>query len=202
RTDEVDRRQRGMVAPLLDVGDDDLESLVDDPVDAVVDDEETKAEIGGVGQRTTEEAPAAVAREDEGVEAGVGQLRSDAQSEAAAHRRPVVGGMEGNPGVGSLRDILAVLVGDADVVEADAVRPPRLVQLLVKGDEIDAALAHIARDLTGIEPLGQIDRRAPAHAATGQLRDDLSQGSVQVSAHDVVIAANAMAELTGDVAVL
>src|SRR5205823_3622275 len=68
--------------------------------------------------------------------------------------------------------------------------------------EIDAALAHIARDLTGIEPLGQIDRRAPAHAATGQLRDDLSQGSVQVSAHDVVIAANAMAELTGDVAVL
>src|SRR5437868_13608025 len=110
--------------------------------------------------------------------------------------------MEGNPGVGSLRDILAVLVGDADVVEADAVRPPRLVQLLVKGDEIDAGLAYIARDLTGIEPLGQIDHRAPAHAATGQLRDDLSQGSVQVSAHDVVIAANAMAELTGDVAVL
>src|SRR5438445_13161427 len=105
--------------------------------------------------------------------------------------------MEGNPGVGSLRDILAVLVGDADVVEADAVRPPRLVQLLVKGDEIDAALAHIARDLTGIEPLGQIDRRPPANAATGQLRDDLSQGSAQVSAHDAVIAVNPMAERTG-----
>src|SRR5438132_13425586 len=99
--------------------------------------------------------------------------------------------MEGNPGVGSLRDILAVLVGDADVVEADAVRSPRLMQLLVKGDEIDAALAHIARYLTGIEPLGQIDRRPPANAATGQLRDDLSQASLNVPAHAVVIAANA-----------
>src|SRR5207302_5616504 len=99
--------------------------------------------------------------------------------------------MEGNPGVGSLRDILAVLVSDADVVEADAVRPPRLVQLLVEGDEIDAALAHVAGDLPGIEALGQIDRRTPADAATAELRDDLSERGVQVPAHDVVIAAHA-----------
>src|SRR5438309_10819171 len=108
--------------------------------------------------------------------------------------------MEGNRGVGSLRDVLAVLVGDADVVEADAVRTPRLVQLLVKGDEIHAAFAHIAGDLTGVEALGHIDRRPPPHATTGELRDDLAEGSVQVSAHDVVIAPNAMAELTGDMA--
>src|SRR5256714_15613040 len=93
--------------------------------------------------------------------------------------------MEGNPGVGSLRDILAVLVGDADVVEADAVRTPRLVQLLVKGDEIHSALAHIAGDLTGAEALGHIDRRSPPHATTGDVRDDLAEASVQVSVNDV-----------------
>src|SRR5207245_3049073 len=93
-------------------------------------------------------------------------------------------------------------VGDADVVEADAVRPPRLVQLLIEGDEIDAALAHIAGDLTGIEALGQVDRWPPADATTGELRDDLCERGVQVSANDVVIAPNPMAELTGDMAVL
>src|SRR5437899_996526 len=113
-----------------------------------------------------------------------------------------MGGVERNPGVGSLRDILAVLVGDADVVETDAVRPPRLVQLLIEGDEIDAALAHIAGYLTGIEALGQVDRWPPADATTGELRDDLCERGVQVSANDVVIAPNPMAELTGDMAVL
>src|SRR3982074_3590323 len=104
-TDEVDRRQRGMVASLLHVGNDDLEALVDDPIDAVVDDEEPEVEIGGVGQRAPEEAPAAVTREDEGVQAGVRHLCPYAQPETAAHRRPVMGGMERNPGMGSLGDI-------------------------------------------------------------------------------------------------
>src|SRR5436853_1455204 len=136
------------------------------------------------------------------MEARVGHLCPDPESEPAAHRRPVVGGMERNPGVGSLGDALPILVGDADVVEADAVRPPRLVQLLVEADEIDAPLAHIARDLTGIEALGHIDWWPPADATPRQLRNNLSEDGVQVSMHHVVIATHAMAELPGDVAVL
>src|ERR1700694_1558642 len=111
-----------------------------------------------------------------------------------------MGGMARDPGVGSLGDILPVLIGDADVVEADAVRPPRLVQLLVEGDEVDAALADIAGDLARIETLGQIHRWPPADAATRQLGNDLAEHGIQVATHDVVIATNAMAELGGDVA--
>src|ERR1700674_5371158 len=202
RTDEVDRRQGRMVAPLLDVGDDDLEAFVDDPVDAVVDDEEPQVEVGGVGQRAAEEAPAAVAREDEGVEAGVGHLCPNTEAETAAHARPVMGGVKRNPGMGSLCDVLPILVGDADVVEPDAVRPPRLVQLLIKADEVDATVAQVTRDLAGIEALGHIDRWPPPDATLRQLRNDLSENGVQVPVHDVVVATNTMAELAGDVAVL
>src|SRR5438270_7058178 len=121
-----------MVAPLLDVGNDYLQALVDDAVDAVIDDEEPQVEVGAVRQRAAIEAPTTVAGEDEGMQAWVGELRTDAQPEAAAHGGAVVRGVERNRRMWPLGDVLAVLVGDADVVEADAVRPPRLVELLVE----------------------------------------------------------------------
>src|SRR5438105_4042277 len=110
--------------------------------------------------------------------------------------------MEGDVRVGSLGDVLAVFVGDADVVEPDAVRPPRSVQRLVKGDEIDRAVADVPGDLSGVQALGQLDRRAPADAAVGQARENFAQGRIDIAANDVIIAAHPMTELTGDVAVL
>src|SRR2546421_1744914 len=142
-----------MVAAPVDLGDHDLEPLVDDAIDPVVDDENAEVEIGGIRERAAEETVTAVAREYEGMEARVGHLCPNAQPEASTHRRPVVGRMEGNVRMRSLRNVLPVFVRDADVVEADAVGPPRLVQLLVEGEEVDGALPDIARNVPRIEPL-------------------------------------------------
>src|SRR2546422_4497556 len=48
-----------------------------------------------------------------------GDLRADAETEAAAHGRAVVRSPEANVRVRALRDVLAVLVRDAHVIEAD-----------------------------------------------------------------------------------
>jgi len=53
-----------------------------------------------------------------------------------------------------------------------------------------------------VEPLRKLDRRAPADAPAGQPRNDLAEDGVDVATNDVVIAPNAVTELTGDVAVL
>ena len=143
-----------MIAAALDIRDHHFQSLVDDSVNAVVDDEQAKVEVGGIGQGATEETPAAITGEHESIEARVGELRTHAEAEASAHRRPVVGRMEGNVRVGSLGHVLPVFIGDADVVEPDAVRPPGPVQRLVKGDEIDRAVADVPGDLSGVQALG------------------------------------------------
>src|SRR2546426_11270292 len=111
-----------MIAPALDIRDDDFQSLVDDPVDAVVDDEQAEVEVGRIGQGATEQAPAAITGEHEGVEARGGELRSNAKPEASAHRRPIVGRVEGNVRGRSLGDGLTSLLGGAGGGEPDAAR--------------------------------------------------------------------------------
>src|SRR5213080_4825507 len=191
-----------MIAPAFHIRDDDFQSLVDDPIDAVVDDEQAEVEVGRIRQGATEQAPAAITGEHEGVEARVGKLCSNAEPEASAHRRPIVGRVEGNVGVGSLGHVLTILVGDADVVEPDAVRPPQRGQRLVEGDEIDATVADVPGDLSSVQALGQLNRRAPADAAAGEPRNQLAEDGVEVATYNAVIAAHAVTELTGDVAVL
>src|SRR2546430_13619894 len=80
-----------MIAPAFHIRDDDFQSLVDDPIDAVVDDEQAEVEVGRIGQGATEQPPAAITGEHEGVEARVSKLCSNAKPEASAHRRPIVG---------------------------------------------------------------------------------------------------------------
>src|SRR5207248_1337765 len=90
RHDEVDRRQHAVVAPLVDLRHDDLEALVNDGVDADVHDEHTEIEIRRVGEGAAEEPPAAVPGEHEGMQAWVGDLRADAETEPATHGGAVV----------------------------------------------------------------------------------------------------------------
>src|SRR5205823_7130139 len=61
--------------------------------------------------------------------------------------------------------------------------------------------AHIAGDVTGVEPLGDVDRRPPTHAFGRQLGNDRTKDEVEIATNDVVIATRAMAEFAGDVAV-
>src|SRR5205823_4060030 len=201
RADEVDGWQRRVIAAALDIRDHHFQSLVDDPIDAVVDDEQPEVEVGRIGQGATEQAPAAITGEHKGVEAWVGKLRSNAKPEASAHRRPIVGRVEGNVRVGSLGHVLTILVGDADVVESDTMRPPQRVQRLVEGDEIDGTVADVPGDLSGVQAVGQLDRRASAHAVAGEPRNQLAKDGVEVATYNAVIAAHAVTELTGDVAV-
>src|SRR5437762_2124316 len=191
-----------MIAPAFHIRDDDFQSLVDDPIDAVVDDEQAEVEVGRIGQGATEQPPAAITGEHEGVEARVSKLCSNAKPEASAHRRPIVGRVEGNVRVRSLGHVLPILVGDADVVESDAVGPPEFVQRLVERDEIDGTVADVPGDLSSVQALGQLNRRAPADAAAGEPRNQLAEDGVEVATHNAVIAAHAVTELTGDVAVL
>src|SRR5438034_9455266 len=97
---------------------------------------------------------------------------------------------------------MPILVGDADVVESDAVWPPHRMQRLVEGDEIDGTVADLPGDLSSVQALGQLNRRAPADAVAGESRNQLAEDGVEVATHNVVIAAHAVTELTGDVAVL
>src|SRR5260370_14462622 len=83
------------------------------------------------------------------MQARVGHLGTDPQPEAAAHRRSVVSGMKGNIWMRPLGHVLAILVGDADIVETDAVGAPGLVEPLVKLDEVDSPIAHVAGDMAG-----------------------------------------------------
>ena len=101
----------------------------------------------------------------------------------------------------ALGHVLAILVGDADIVEADAVGAPGLVQPLVEVDEVDRALAHVAGDVPVVEALGHVDRRPATNAPLPQPRDDLAEGQVEIAADHGVVAADAMPELVGDVAV-
>src|SRR5439155_25484353 len=133
--------------------------------------------------------------------AGIGHFRAEAEPETAAHRRPVVHGVEGDEGMRPLSHVLAVLVGDADVVEADAVRAPGMVQLLVEGDEVDGAFPNISRDVSRVQSLRDVDRRPPTHAMSLQPGNDLTQDEVEIATNDAVVAAHAMAEFARDVAV-
>src|SRR5204862_8350419 len=81
-------------------------------------------------------------------------------------------------------------------------RPPQRVQRLGEGDEIDGTVADVPGDLSSVQALGQLNRRAPADAAAGEPRNQLAEDGVEVATHNAVIAAHAVTELTGDVAVL
>jgi len=101
----------------------------------------------------------------------------------------------------SLGDILPILVGDAHVVEADAVRPPGAVQRLVEPHEIDATLADVSRDDAGVEARREFERRAAAHAAAREPWDDLGKHGVEIAANPAVIAAHPVTEVPVDVAI-
>src|SRR2546425_2929521 len=106
-----------------------------------------------MGKRAADQSPAAVTGEDEGMEARVRHFGTHPEPEAATHRRSVVSGMEGNVRMRSLSHVLAVLVGDAHIVEADAVWTPGLLQPLVEADEIHRSLAHVAGDVPVVAAL-------------------------------------------------
>ena len=198
---EVDLRKLRVVLALRDVGDDDLEPLVDDAVDAVVHDEDAQVHIRAVRERAAEETPAPVSGEDEGVQRGVAGFRADAEAERAAHRRAVVCREEADVLARPLRDVLPVLVRGADVVEADRVRTPGVVQATVELHRVDRAGSRLARDLALVErcrrrhdlgPLAQRGRQAP---------QDLLQHEADVAAHQAVFVAHAVTELALLVAV-
>src|SRR5207247_2962432 len=107
-----------------------------------------------VGERPAKEPEAAVAGEYEGVEIGIGDLRSETDAEPAAHRRSVVRRPERDVRVRSLRRPLTVLVRDADVVDAERAGPPHLVDLLVELLEVDGVGALVALGLAGIQRHG------------------------------------------------
>src|ERR1700687_4500014 len=53
---------------------------------------------------------------------------------------PSWGGGKGNVGRGCAVPFRPIFEGDAAVADPDAFRPPQLVNLLIEGDEVDAAL--------------------------------------------------------------
>src|SRR5260370_5662976 len=113
-----------------------------------------------------------------------------------------MGRMERNGRMRSMGRVLPVFVGNAKVVETDGVRPPRLVQLLIEGDEVDAAIPHVTGNVPRVEALRKLDVRTAAHTPAGQPRNDLAEHGIEVATHDGVIVLHPVTELTGDVAVL
>src|ERR1700687_1622496 len=81
----------------------------------------------------------------------VAVLPTDAETERAAHGRAVVRREEADVLARTLRDILPVLVRGADVVEADRVRRPRLVQPAVELHRVDGAGPRLVRDLAAVQ---------------------------------------------------
>src|SRR5205814_5056013 len=112
-------------------------------------------------------APAAVTGEDEGVKRRVGALRADTEAEPAAHGRSVVRAEEADVLAGSLRDVLAVLICRADVVETDRSRPPHLVQASVELDRVDGPGTDRVRELAVVE----VRRRRRARARADPRRE-------------------------------
>src|SRR5207247_9184850 len=117
------------------------------------------------------------------VEIGVRDLRSEADAEAATHRRSVVRGPERDVRVRSLRRPLAVLVRDADVVDAERAGPPHPVDLLVELLEVDGPGALVALRLTGVQRLGSRCRIRSLLAALGEARKHLLEHEPDVAAH-------------------
>ena len=197
---EIDWREPAVVATLVDVRDHHLEPLVDDGVGAVVHDEQVHADVGRFRECSAEQPPAPVTREDKGMQARIGGPCANPQPKSAAHSRTVMHRVERHRLVRPLRHVLAVLVGGADVVEADAVRPPRAVQLAVEIDGVDAPFAHCARDGPGVQVSRRMDPRALSQLAL-EPRQHLLEGAFDVAAHHPVVALHPVPEVAVLVAV-
>src|SRR2546422_6911757 len=124
-----------------------------------------------------------------------GDLRADAETEAAAHGRAVVRSPEANVRVRALRDVLAVLVRDAHVIEADRARPPHAVDALVELVEVDRAGALVLGQLAGVERLRRARRLRPVGAGPQELRQDLLEDHADVAVGLAVLVRDAVAEL-------
>ena len=103
--------------------------------------------------------------------------------------------------LGPLRDVLPVLVCGADVVEADRVRTPGLVQTAVELHRVDGARPRLARDLAAVEPLGCRHDVGPLAHGRRQALQDLLEHEADVAAHQTVLVRHAVAELALLVAV-
>src|ERR1700688_2226243 len=102
--------------------------------------------------------------------------------------------VEWNRRVRSLRHVLAVLVGGADIVETDAVRTPRPIKLSIEIDRIDAPVTHLARDCPGVQVSRQIHLGALPDLAL-EPRQHLLEGLLDVAAHHAIVARHPMPEI-------
>ena len=75
------------------------------------------------------------------------------------------------------------------------------MELLVERHEVHGPVSNVPGDVAGVQPRRHVDVRSPADSARRQPRNDLAQRQVEVAPNDVVIAADAMAEFTGEMAV-
>src|SRR2546425_9791812 len=104
-------------------------------------------------------------------------------------------GPEANVRVRALRDVLAILVGDAHVVEADRARAPHAVDALIELVEVDRAGALVLRQVAGIERLRRARRLRPVGAGPRELRQDLLEHETDVAVDLAVLVRRAVSGL-------
>src|SRR5579863_8525521 len=115
------------------------QSVAHNAVNTVVQNEQIETQISRFGQIAGEEAKAAIAGEDEDCLVRFSEPSSYAQAEGATHRRAPVKTEERAIRIGTLGNVLTVLVRHTHVIEPDAIFLPESIDSSVKCRRIDEA---------------------------------------------------------------